>query len=684
MVKERNGTRYDGVQLILKNLIAGVCVLLLLSGCVKPLSPEELAAGREESVHVDLDTIKPPPEINFEKPLTLNQIIEIGLYNNLELRVADFESQVAKKETVAQNLKMLPGLHAGASYSYRDRLRKSDVYNWQTDTDLPDNTVGELKDSSKADLTMTFNVLDTAIAYVSGQGSKMHEQILEQRRLRQGHTLALDLTQAYWQAAAVEDALDHVHEVEAGIKKLSEQMNLAADAGRLDRIQAIDAELRLKELELTIRQLQANLSSSRLKLSRLMGLNQNVQFTLFRPPIKPILEKLPHPRELDIDRLEEYALLHRPELFESDIRVLIQKKEARSAFLSLFPGLNLFTGSHYEDNRLLKSKTWNTVGVGVGWDLLDIPSRLAALHGRKKAVDMVNAQRLMMTVGVITQVHIALLDYAIKLDRFRLLDQTYGLSDRLLNLARKKHEQKYLTDLAFTQRNLEQMAAKLRRDESVVDLLVAHKRLCLSMGVNPQECNGHPLQSVPVAASNVSIDEMPLKDTTGAKQWKCTVCDYVHTGPDAPEKCPVCGVDHTKFTAIPADEQAIPADLGYKNEEDDDSDWNEDMEEPVKPAKTRSMANGWAGSATDRFLWEIQLGAFTDQAAANRRIEEIKGMNMRLMDNRDTRITTVRKNGKLYNRVRIVGLAEQQAKDLDAELKNKGFECWILAPSGAR
>lgn len=35
-----------------------------------------------------------------------------------------------------------------------------------------------------------------------------------------------------------------------------------------------------------------------------------------------------------------------------------------------------------------------------------------------------------------------------------------------------------------------------------------------------------------------------------AKQWKCTVCGYVHDGSEPPENCPVCGVDRSKFVSV--------------------------------------------------------------------------------------------------------------------------------------
>jgi len=34
------------------------------------------------------------------------------------------------------------------------------------------------------------------------------------------------------------------------------------------------------------------------------------------------------------------------------------------------------------------------------------------------------------------------------------------------------------------------------------------------------------------------------------KQWKCTVCGYIHDGDQPPDKCPVCGADKSKFIEI--------------------------------------------------------------------------------------------------------------------------------------
>lgn len=658
-----------------------VLLLLMLGSCTKAPSKEEMVSQREKNAKEDLELIKPPRTINFEQPLTLEQAIKFALENNLELRVKDFDRQIANRETVAQKLKMLPGLNLDASYTYRDKLRKSDVYNWLEDRDVPDYTVSELKDSGRANLSLTFNVIDFAIAYVRSGAMEMKERVKDFERKRQAQQLALDVTEAYWQAAALEDALDYVHLVEAKLKSVKETIDRSVKEGQLDRMDGAEVEMRLKELELTIRQLQANLSSARLKLGRLMGLNQNVQFTLARPPIKPIVAALPHTKDLDIDALEERALTHRPELYETDLQVLIQKDDAKAAVLSMFPGLNLFAATHFDDNRLLLSNTWNSVGAGVGWQLLDIPSRYAQYQGHQKAVEMAKAQRLMMTVGVITQVHIALLDYAIKLDRFRLLEETHMLAQNLLEMATEKNKVGRLPALAVTQRQLEEMAAKLRRDEAVVDLLVAHKRLCVSIGTDPLECDemvkyaskGRVIEMIDskysasasgtgattTSTTGSKIEDVDLKpsysagtssDTSG-KMWKCNVCGYIHKGDQPPEICPECGAPKNEF--VPWSPESSPGTRGV-------------------------MAD-----IANNYLWKVQIGSFTQPGAADRRLDQIKDIDLRLLDNRDTKITTFPYRGKLYNRVRVLGLTKAEARMMSEQLAKRGMEYWIIPPNSA-
>ena len=34
------------------------------------------------------------------------------------------------------------------------------------------------------------------------------------------------------------------------------------------------------------------------------------------------------------------------------------------------------------------------------------------------------------------------------------------------------------------------------------------------------------------------------------KKWRCTVCGYIHKGPEPPDKCPICGADKSEFEEV--------------------------------------------------------------------------------------------------------------------------------------
>ncbi len=64
------------------------------------------------------------------------------------------------------------------------------------------------------------------------------------------------------------------------------------------------------------------------------------------------------------------------------------------------------------------------------------------------------------------------------------------------------------------------------------------------------------------------------------KVWQCTVCKYVHRETAPPEKCPVCGVDKSKFVEI--DEELIQARPVRKAVE-------KPVDQPVAPSPSSSV-----------------------------------------------------------------------------------------------
>ena len=48
---------------------------------------------------------------------------------------------------------------------------------------------------------------------------------------------------------------------------------------------------------------------------------------------------------------------------------------------------------------------------------------------------------------------------------------------------------------------------------------------------------------------------MSLERIEQMKQWRCTICGYIHSGDEPPEKCPVCGAEKNKFVLVEAEEK---------------------------------------------------------------------------------------------------------------------------------
>jgi rubredoxin len=57
----------------------------------------------------------------------------------------------------------------------------------------------------------------------------------------------------------------------------------------------------------------------------------------------------------------------------------------------------------------------------------------------------------------------------------------------------------------------------------------------------------------PKPAPAAPAEEKAAEPEQKMRKWKCTVCGYIHTGAEPPEKCPVCGAPKNRFTEIVAE-----------------------------------------------------------------------------------------------------------------------------------
>lgn len=601
-------------------------VLTLLVGCVTTVEQVDLENQRATNLATDLEKIRELETKLPEGPMGLEQAIEIAMRNNFALRVTQFEEEMAKDNAYAERLEMLPDLNAQGRYSYRDRTPRRDYVDAATGNVQTSNTIGSFRESTTADLSLTWSVLDFGLSFYRSRQAQLAAKSLELQRIRQAQLLALDVTEAYWRAALAEDALDYVRQLESELGRQKEMIELSVQERRIDPIAAKDAAKRLVELQIIIRDLQAEVSTARVELSRMMGLHQQFDYQLRRDPIRPILAGLPRPEQLNLPAMEEYALKNRPELYQQDLNEQIRQDDVRASIASMFPDLTFGIGASYDDNRLLRANHWNNAAVSLGWNLLSLPSKLARMDAAEDGVDKAKYERLATTVGVMTQTNLATLDYAVKIDRFLLREEAYTLANDLLTMVKASNRAGRVSDLAVTQRVLEDVAEKLRRDRAVVDAIVSYRRLLASIGMS-------------VDKWNMNIDQFALLNAGGYQGDGVAETRQWAEGQLFDEALVVQGGESVVY--VEGDTQVLTAE------------------------------------GLSAFPWTIQVGAYYELQPVEREQARARALIPRLLSGNPAVVSTRQLNGRTAYRARYMGFTYAQARHACGVLKKKQMDCWV-------
>ncbi len=393
-----------------------VVMAALLIGCQARRQAPRMDAGCEECPLKSKRVVETRPKL-----FGLDLIIDRGLRNNLSRRVEIAGSKAADRVSLERTIKSVSD-----SFSSADKLETSVNFR----------------------LSSLWHMLDSVLTHVRAATSLEEKDAFLVKRC--GQLLAFDIAWAFWEAAAVNDALDYAKTMRN------------ADADSVNQ---------------TITRLENDFAIFMKSLNALSGLNLRGNAVFKRYRISEFAGNSPGIDEFNIHSLEERAMANRPELFENGVQILIQKEEARSAIQAMAPNIDFFATEAYRKDRRQLADAWKTAGLEIVRNLLNLSSRIDALPPGNKKENMIQKQHLIVTSGVIAQVHIAMLDYAINKDRYIRLGQTFHSAGDTSTPSDPK-----------VNRGLEIMAAKLRLDEAAADCLVTYYRLCASIGVDHVKC----------------------------------------------------------------------------------------------------------------------------------------------------------------------------------------------------
>jgi multidrug efflux system outer membrane protein len=380
---------------------------------------------------------------------------------------------------------MLPELSFSGNLAYRNNYSISEYEDIYTGNKVLGTSTNQEKATKIMDIRLSWNILDFGLSYLRARQSAVGTEIKRMERIRQAQKLALDLSAAYWKAVLTVKDLERVRAIESEATEYKVKADALVAQKRLDPLIARSIEKQVSDLSITANTLQSEISGVRIELARMMGLPPVTRFELSgESNAEGYAENMPDSSKLDLRRLEIISLNNRPELFSADLEEKVRQDEARSVLLSMFPSIRLDAGQNFDYNTFLANNTWTSVGIGVAENFLALPSKYMTWKAKNKTITLVKVQRLMLTAGIIAQVHIAVQDYRTKEKQFKLYNNAWLITEDLLNMSRERNKLGTVTDIHITQRMMETVVAKLQRDRSLTDLLNAYNMLLVTLGLD--------------------------------------------------------------------------------------------------------------------------------------------------------------------------------------------------------
>ena len=248
----------------------------------------------------------------------------------------------------------------------------------------------------------------------------------------------------------------------------------------------MDALLYQKELLDIQRALQTQKQSfidARIQLGTLMGLlpNQNFKLVETKEPLNVL--------DMTLEEMEVYALQNRPELLENHYEERISVEQTRAGILTLLPGINFNAAYTSTSNDYLQQKTNAQFGATIGANLLNVFNYPTIKKINQTNTEVIREQRLALSMTVLSQIHIANIDYKLALEEFETAQRYYEVSKKITEQVKNAQKIARFGQLEVIREQASLLVAELRYDIAFTKLQHSIGKMYSSAGINVTEEN---------------------------------------------------------------------------------------------------------------------------------------------------------------------------------------------------
>ena len=488
-------------------------LVLLVAACSSrnpdPLIKEEVQASAQEDFEILKEsTANAPMEID------LYQALAIAIKNNRELRIQVMDSALSQGQIDVVKFDMLPKLSANAGYKVLEKHPASTSVSMVDEGGIensaanaignsPSYSVSQETPSRTTDIGFTWNALDFGLSYVRA-GQQADKYLISKELERKAiHNLTKEVIYAYWKTLSADELLAQINPLMDRVNKALEDYEYIEELLISSPMDALLYQKELLDVAQILNTQRRALMDSRAQLANLLGLMPDQEFVLINTD-NPLTEL-----DLSLQEQEEAALFSRPELLEIRYQERVTAAEARASMLSLFPSLTFNATWTYDSNKYLLNKDNTEYGALFGVNLLNVFQAGNINDVNKINEQIIEEQRLALSMAVLSQVHIANINYAQSLREYSNAKHYLNVAQRINELIANAQKISRFGELEVIREEASLLVARLRNDIAYAELQYSLGTLYSSVGMN----------FVPDDLAQISDAELALALEDNLNRW---------------------------------------------------------------------------------------------------------------------------------------------------------------------
>lgn len=473
------------------NLILGL-IVALLAGCAvipMPLTETEI----REQTEADSTRLTAGQE-PASGPISLYEAIARAITYNLDLHVELAEKLLARSELSITRYDELPALVNNFAYAGRSNFTGANSRSLLTGQESLVSSTSSARDIFTDNLNLSWNVLDFGVSYFRAQQAADRVNIAEEQRRKVLAQLVQDVRSTYWRAVSNERLSMKLDEILERVNRAIDESK-QVELNRLDRpLTALTYQRELLTIKQELQELKRELSLAKIQLAALMNIKPGEDFELELPDrSKPNTQF-----EFSPQLMETLALQNRSELREVLYQKRINAIETKTALLELLPGIDINFGANYDSNDFLFNNDWLNYGSRISWNLVNIFKYPATKRLAETRDAVLDAQRLALSMAILTQVHISIAQYEHSTEEFQTAADYFNTQQSILQQIYAAEQANSISEQTVIREEMNTLIAEVRYDVAYAEIENAYANTYSAIGFDP----------VPFGVGQQSIKEL--------------------------------------------------------------------------------------------------------------------------------------------------------------------------------